>query len=759
MAGPPTADPSPPPADRPEPAGTDAVYALLAGMTFSQAVCWVIARVADGLAHAHARGIVHRDVKPANVLVADDGQPMLLDFGVAADLKAKVAADAAGGTIPYMAPEQLAHLFAGEPTPDPRADVYAVGVILYEWLTGTHPFSPPTGDLEAELPRLVAERKKWVPRLPAGVPADLAAVVRTCVAADPARRYQTAADLSEDLRRHLAHEPLRVAPEPAGWWGRLAKWRKRNPRSGGQLLVAGGVVVGLVLCLGAVFAWRGLAAAQAEQARQAAANARQLEQLDAARQFAEVQADLRDGRYALSARASELRADPADLARVQAALARYGLPDDPDWRTRPAVAALPGPQQVELLTALADGCLLVARARLKAGDARSAERFNTLAETVRPGLTPQVVFTQRAAILDRLGRPAEAAAARERADQMRLFTAEDHFLAGDELLAAGRPADALGRLREAVRLDPAHFWAQFQLGVCHQQLGRPAEARACYSAAVALRPDCRWAYFNRAMATAALRTPAEVVADLDAVLRLAPDFLPARLHRAHALAQLGKPVDATADLDAVLAADDPGGMHVRAYLQRARLRRAAGDTAGADADTAAALPLEPSDEIGWLLRGLARVTADPEGALADIEEAVRHNPQSVPALQNQVFVLEKLGRNEQALEAMNKLVPLAPSSMPLLASRGLFHARLGRFDLALRDATTALDRDRGKGVRLPAAGIYARASKGQPELKAEAVKLVADLIRDGVPAADLKGDPDLAELRDDPEFQKLVGGK
>jgi serine/threonine protein kinase len=135
MAGPPTADPSPPPADRPEPAGTDAVYALLAGMTFAQAVCWVMARVADGLAHAHARGIVHRDVKPANVLVADDGQPMLLDFGVAADLKAKVAADAAGGTIPYMAPEQLAHLFAGEPTPDPRADVYAVGVILYEWLT------------------------------------------------------------------------------------------------------------------------------------------------------------------------------------------------------------------------------------------------------------------------------------------------------------------------------------------------------------------------------------------------------------------------------------------------------------------------------------------------------------------------------------------------------------------------------------------------------------------------------------------------
>lgn len=743
---------------------TDAVYDRLRSLTFPQAVCWMVARVADGLAHAHDRGIVHRDVKPANVLLTDDGQPMLLDFGVSADLKQR-ADEAAGGTVPYMAPEQLTHLFSVTPAVDPRGDVYALGVILYEWLTGAHPFSAPADDLEADLPRLLDERRRWVPRLGGAVPdltADLESVVRTCTAADPARRYQSAADLSEDLRRVLAFERLRVAPEPGGW-AAVVKWRKRHPKLGGQLLVAGGVLAGLGLCGGAGVAWQGIAQAEAEHQQRVAATTREQERIDAVGRLLALQTEVRAARYHLSGRVNELRTAPADLTRVRQELEGYGLPDDPRWRTRPPVAALTPTQQTELSVTLSDACLLLARGDLQRADggeaaARSAERWNALAEAVRPGDVPRAVFSQRAAILARLGRTAEATAAAEQAAATPLRTAEDHFLSGDEFVASRRYADAAPLLREATRLDPTHFWAQCHLGACHHHMGRAGEARACYSAAVALRPDVAWVYFNRAMATVPLMNHPEVAADLDVVITLDPENAPARLHRAHALAMAGDRPKGMADLDAVLAAPDPGGMHVRAYLQRARWKKAGGDAAGAEADVAAALPLTPSDEIGWLLRGLARADADPAAALGDIEEAVRLNPQYVTALRNQVFVLEKLKRYEEAAGVMEKVIPLAKGDTVLLASRGVLYARLGRPDEAVRDVTSALASDRRQLVRMAAATAYALLARTKSDLKAEAMKLLLDLNKDGHPLAELKADPDFSALHDDPDFRRLTGG-
>ncbi len=103
------------------------------------------ARLADGLGHAHERGILHRDLKPANILLADDGQPMLLDFNLSEDLKLRSRAPAAfiGGTLPYMAPEQLQAFQHGTCGGDARSDIFSLGVILYELLTGEHPFPLP----------------------------------------------------------------------------------------------------------------------------------------------------------------------------------------------------------------------------------------------------------------------------------------------------------------------------------------------------------------------------------------------------------------------------------------------------------------------------------------------------------------------------------------------------------------------------------------------------------------------------------------
>src|SRR5262249_31055135 len=138
----------------------------LHGSAYVRAILQIGARLADGLAHAHARGIIHRDLKPANVLLSDDGQPMLLDFNLAADTKAPCqrAAALVGGTLPYMAPEQLEALRDGAgPRPaDPRSDLYALGLILHELLTGVHPFPIRRGAVEEVIP-LMAEDRRGAP--------------------------------------------------------------------------------------------------------------------------------------------------------------------------------------------------------------------------------------------------------------------------------------------------------------------------------------------------------------------------------------------------------------------------------------------------------------------------------------------------------------------------------------------------------------------------------------------------------------------
>src|SRR5262249_31144203 len=128
---------------RPVPADlSNAVARSLQGLTYTEAVLWAGRCLAGGVAQPHERGIVHRDLKPANVLITDEGQPMLLDFNLAEDTKLRGSAAGAlvGGTLPYMAPEQFETLRTGKGAADVRADLFSLGVILYELLSGRPPF-------------------------------------------------------------------------------------------------------------------------------------------------------------------------------------------------------------------------------------------------------------------------------------------------------------------------------------------------------------------------------------------------------------------------------------------------------------------------------------------------------------------------------------------------------------------------------------------------------------------------------------------
>jgi len=180
---------------------------------------------ARALHASHERGLIHRDIKPSNLMVGEDGRPVLLDFGLARETDDLAGLTMSGdliGTPAYMSPEQLA---AQRIRLDRRTDVYSLGATLYETLTLARPFEAPTMDrlfsaiLSVDPPSV----QKAVPDLPP----DLGVVVATCLEKDRSRRYQTALDLAEDLRRVGRRD--RVRARRLGSFARMLRWARRHP--------------------------------------------------------------------------------------------------------------------------------------------------------------------------------------------------------------------------------------------------------------------------------------------------------------------------------------------------------------------------------------------------------------------------------------------------------------------------------------------------------------------------------------------------
>ena len=225
------------------PGGT--LAAALAGVPQdSFAAAGRAAVLAGALAAVHAAGLIHRDLKPANVLLAVDGTAKITDFGIAKrldDIAARTIDGQVMGTPSYMAPEQAEGRLdrIGPPT-----DIWALGAILYEMLTGRPPFRG-TG-VRDTLDQVLTRDPVPVRRLLPGCPRDLETVCLKCLEKDPARRYSAAAELADDLTRYLTGRP--VLARRSGPLEQALKWARRYPyraatAAAGILLVAAAVAV------------------------------------------------------------------------------------------------------------------------------------------------------------------------------------------------------------------------------------------------------------------------------------------------------------------------------------------------------------------------------------------------------------------------------------------------------------------------------------------------------------------------------------
>jgi WD40 repeat protein len=209
----------------------------------------LLARVADAVHHAHQRGVIHRDLKPANILVDENGQPKVLDFGVAraadADQRITTMQTSIGqliGTLPYMSPEQV---LGDQAEVDIRSDVYALGVILYRLLTGRLPLDLSSRSIP-EAARVIREenpeRLSHVSKLFRG---EVDTIVFKALEKDKTRRYQSAANLADDLRRHLRGEPIQARGDSL-----LYVFRKQMARHRLAFAAAAVFLIGLAVFAG-----------------------------------------------------------------------------------------------------------------------------------------------------------------------------------------------------------------------------------------------------------------------------------------------------------------------------------------------------------------------------------------------------------------------------------------------------------------------------------------------------------------------------
>jgi serine/threonine protein kinase/Tfp pilus assembly protein PilF len=747
---------APPTADRPEatPDPAPATLEMLGRLSYVEAVLWLGACLADGLAHAHDHGILHRDLKPANVLLTDFGQPLLLDFNLAADVVVRNTplGAAIGGTVPYMAPEHL-EAFEGRPAPvDQRSDLYSLGIILYELLTLQHPFPTPDGQAEGDLGKLLLGRKQSPAPMqranPAVSPAT-EAIVRRCLAPDPGQRYQSARELQQDLQCQLEQRPLRYTPEPS-LRERFRKWRHRHPRltsASSVLLLTGSVILLLLLALG--LHHERLANLEAQQRWLQTAEEQKTVQL------------LLQSRHLPPAE----RQEGEDLCKT--ILDRYRVREGAAWCETPAFRRLAQAQRVQLTADLGELLLLLDRAILRQTvdrpasaerdeQLRKAYRLNHLAETFYgTELAPRSLWRQRAELARAQGDEEAARQAEAQAAATPLRSARDYLLLATTEADQGRYLTALPLLREATRQEPQLFCAWFALGFCNDGLARDAEAVHCYSTAIALWPQRHWLlYFDRGLSYYKQREFALAAADFDEAIRLRPDVAEPYINRALARHGLQKHAEAIDDLTHAL---ELGAPYARIYFMRAWVRERAGDAAGAQRDREAGLKEEPRDETSWVARAIARLGREPEEALADLDRALQLNPRSLSALQTKAHVLSHIpGRLEECLRVQDRTIELYPDFAPARSGRGVIRARLGRGAAALEDAEEALRLDGKPATLYQVAGIYACLSADRPEHRVKALQLLSAALRQGFGFDLLERDPELDSIRKLPEFERLV---
>jgi len=609
----------------------------------------LIAQAADGLAAAHEAGLVHRDVKPANILIDPaTGRAKIGDFGLA-----RLASDAPevsregliAGTPSYLSPEQA----RGEAEVGPASDVYSLGVTFYECLAGEPPFR---GSPHRVIQQVLQDDPRPPRTLNDAVPRDLETICLKAMAKEPDRRYTSAADLADDLRRFLRGEPIRA--RPAGAVERSARWCRRNPRVAGLAAAVGLLLAALAGGSTVSALWiareRGLAVAEARRAV-----AQRSLALDAFETLiGGVQERLRSRPGTLELRKALLETARDGLAKVA---------DAGDPRADPRI--------LTALIQIGDLDLILGRTgEARAGFERAAAAAARFVEA-DPRSVP--VRAELAAVNDRLGDLAFRGYEPKRA-----LDPFGKSLAIRRALAAERPDDPLIRRGLRVSLN--------KRGDARQGSGDPEGARADFEESLALLKaepeaadpagrartlaDLRFSYtrlgllaYDEADGPRSLEALRLALAQAETLVALDPENPAWRRERAMALGYLATASRDYGDLAGAEA-------HLQAFLAD-RAAAAAADPSDLEARRFLALAHQHIGDLHARRREFDPARAAYLAARDLFEDLARRDPASVLAHKDRLFVLRKLQLAEADAVRYDEAARWARRELEILTGPGV----------------------------------------------------------------------------------------
>jgi tetratricopeptide (TPR) repeat protein/predicted Ser/Thr protein kinase len=647
----------------------------------------LVETLARAVHYMHRRGILHRDLKPNNVLLTADGLPKIADFGLAKVLDADISpsgSQALLGTPSYMAPEQAAGdtKMVGAP-----ADVYSLGAIMYELLTGRAPFQ---GATPLSILEQVRTQEPVPPRrLRRSVSPDLETICLKCLEKEPGKRYASAEALADDLRCFVEGQPIQARPVPV--WQRLWRCARRRPA-----LVAWTLVAAALVCL-LLTAWSYFRAAGQLAGHRSEEKYQQfIQRRNEALIYGLLAPD--EGALFLGAEAVANRKTAESAAREALALAGVDVGSE-------AVSLDPGFPALRKVEIAADCyALLLVLASIRArqplpddgGNERYREALRILDRARQLGFQTRAYHLRRAFFLEQMGEQEEARKDRDRAALLPLEGPLDHFLAGEEQFRRGDWKQATDSFNRALSLQPGHFWAQFFLAFCHLKVQHWEAAKAGLNACLTQQPDFVWAYLFRSVANEKLQALAEAATDFQKALRLNPNE-DARyvlfLARGILHFNQGELKRAEADFRSAMALK-PG--QYNAYLNLAQVYLAQGEFAAAEEEVKTALRFHPPIQVivGYhMARGRNLLhNKRYEEALEACVAALKLSPQQGQPHEVRGRALLALGRYEQAEESFDQYLQKGGAkTTDLFRSRGLARMKLGKYPEAVEDYTRALE--------------------------------------------------------------------